>query len=128
MMFQPEHIELIRSGDKTQTRRDWDDGYAGPNVGSVAMATPTTLGPIVGHADCDCYIRITRRWNEPLGAISTRTADAEGAYTVQGFKHLWEDINGEFDPQQVVEVLEFEYVGYERPDSEFQTTLEAPSS
>lgn len=123
MMFQPEHIEQIRSGEKTQTRRDWAENYAGPSVGSVVMATPANLGPIVSHQECNCYIEITRRWREPLGALSTRAADREGGYSVAQFKELWAELNGEWNPEQEVEVLEFEYVGRERPDRELQTTL-----
>jgi len=113
MLFKPRHIPLIRDGEKTATRRDWDENYAGPNVGSVVAAT---TGLFVDDEEADCYIRITDRYQERLGEINQEDARKEGGYTVQDFRDAWIDINGSWDPEQTVDVVEFEYVGRERPD------------
>lgn len=118
MLFQPHHIEEIRTGEKTVTRRVWHENYARPNVGTVQMAVTNMF---TTDADCDCYIRITDIRQEPLGAMTDADARKEGDYeTVDEFREGWEAINGEgsWDPEQVVDVVDFEYAGRERPGGE----------
>jgi hypothetical protein len=112
MLFQPEHIEQIRSGEKTQTRRDWADNYARPSAGDIRMATTELF---TSDDECDCYIRVLDAHQEPLGAITPADAAAEGGYTVAEFRDVWRDINGAWDPGQIVAVVTFEYVGRSRP-------------
>lgn len=120
MMFHQDHIEKIRTGEKTQTRRTWSENYnARPSAGDIRMATPAKLGPIVSHEEADCYIRVTRADREPLGAMTEADAEAEGGYTLKEFKYLWEGLHGQgsWEDGRVVDVIEFEYVGEERPDA-----------
>jgi len=112
MLFKDHHIEQIRNGAKTQTRRDWADGYARPNVGSVHGATTEMFQP---DDETDCYIRIVDVGQEPLGELSPGDAQAEGGYTITEFRDVWREINGQWDPSLVVDVVTFEYVGRERP-------------
>jgi len=113
MLFKDRHIPLIRNGTKTATRRDWAENYAGPNVGSVVAATTELFVP---DDEADCYIRITDRYEEPLGAIDTEDARKEGGYSVGDFREAWTEINGDWNPEQVIDVVEFTYVGRERPE------------
>ena len=115
MLFKERHIPLIRSGTKTATRRDWGEGYNRPTKGSVHMAQTEFFE---SDAECDCYIRICEVYQEPLGEMDHADAEKEGGYTLEDFRRAWEVINGEgsFDPEQVVDVVEFEYVGQERPE------------
>lgn len=111
MLFQPEHIDQIRRGEKTQTRRDWDENYPGPTVGSIQIASTKMF---TSDAEADCYIRITDRWEQPLGDMLQSHADAEGGYDLAEFRDLWVDLHGEWDPDLYVDVVEFEYIGTDR--------------
>jgi uncharacterized protein YhfF len=125
MLFKEYHIPMIRSGSKTVTRREWDDNYAGPNVGTVVAAKTDLLKP---DDKCDCFIQITGKRKEPLGEITEESAQREGDYDdIADFRDGYEDVYGpdSWNPGKVVNVIQFEYVGEQRPgegDSE-QTTL-----
>lgn len=118
LLFKPHHIEQIRAGEKTVTRRVWAENYARPNVGSVQAAVTdmfTTLD------EADCFIGIADIRQEPLGEMSDADAQKEGDYeSVAEFREAWEDINGEgsWDPEQVVDVVAFEYIGRRHPRGE----------
>lgn len=112
LLFQPEHIEKIRAEEKTTTRRDWSPNYAGVTVGNVYIASPRMF---ITDEDADCYVRITDTYPEPLGEMTNRDADREGGYTLSEFRNLWRDLNGEWDPEQTVTVVDFDYVGRSRP-------------
>lgn len=115
MLFKSHHLPMIRSGSKTVTRREWADTYSGPNVGTVVAAKTELLKP---DAECDCFIRITGKRAEPLGEITPESARREGDYEgIEDFRDGYEDVYGEgaWEPEKVVDVVEFEYVGRERP-------------
>lgn len=81
MLFQPDHIEAIRSGAKTATRRDWADSYSPPREGSVQMATTEIFTP---DDECDCYIIVTEVYRQRLGDMDAD--DAEGGYSLSDFR------------------------------------------
>lgn len=115
MLFKDYHIPMIRDGEKTVTRREWDENYAGPNVGSVVAATTELF---VSDDDADCYIRVTDRYREPLGDMTDDDARREGEYDgLDDFREGYERVygSGSWDPEKVVDVVAFEYVGRERP-------------
>jgi len=112
MLFQPEHIEAIRAGDKTETRRDWAEGYHRPEAGDIRMATTQMFQ---SDDECDCYIRVTDHYREPLGELNAAAADAEGGYTVAEFEELWAEMHGSWEPEMTADVIEFEYIGRSRP-------------
>jgi len=118
MLFQEEHIRQIRSGEKTVTRRDWKS----PQVkeGGVYIASTEMF---CSHEEANCYIRVTDVRKEPLGSITPAGADREGGYTREEFIEVWEDINGEWEPEQHITVAEFEYVGREHPEHADQQSL-----
>jgi len=112
------HIPQIRAGEKTVTRREWSENYAGPSVGTVVAATTELFVP---DEDADCYIRITDRDRQPLGEMTDADARKEGDYEdLEAFRDGYERVYGEgaWDPEKVVDVVAFEYVGRERPDKE----------
>lgn len=115
LLFHEEHIEAIRADTKTVTRRDWADGYPRPNVGSIRGATTEMFTPI---EEIDCWLRIERVYEEPLGEMTQKDARKEGDYDMADFREAWRDINGEWDPELVVTVVEFSYAGRERPERE----------
>jgi uncharacterized protein YhfF len=117
MLFKDYHIPMIRSGSKTVTRREWDDDYPGPNVGSVVAATTELF---VSDEEADCYIRVTDTYDQPLGEMTDADARAEGDYAdLDEFRKGYAKVYGEdaWDPEKLVSVVEFEYVGRERPET-----------
>lgn len=114
LLFKPRHVEAIRTGTKTATRRAWQDAYPRPVEGSIRAAVTELF---TSDEDADCYIRIERVYQEPLGELTEADARKEGGYSVAEFREAWEQINGpgSWDPEMVVDVVEFEYVGRERP-------------
>ncbi|MDS0243131.1 MULTISPECIES: ASCH domain-containing protein [unclassified Haloferax] len=113
MLFQEDHIEQIRSGEKTATRRDWSRKSA--KEGGVYMATTSLF---TSHDECDCYIRATSVEQQTLGDMTEEDAQKEGGYTLAEFRETWEAINGEgsWNPGAEVWIVEFEYVGEDQPD------------
>lgn len=87
MLFQPEHVEPIRSGDKDRTRRLWKKPRV--RVGSIHKAKLRMLSP-----DTFALIRITDLWQEPLSAITDEEARHEGGYTREAFLDLFRRIYG----------------------------------
>lgn len=126
MIHKPYHTPHIRTGSKTVTRRNWKPGY-GPRIGSVQMVKTADMLPedadppsplFVSHEDCDCYVQVMDKYRQPLGEMTDEDAQKEGPYeTVDEFKSGWERINGEgsWDPDHVVTVVEYEYVGEDIP-------------
>jgi hypothetical protein len=111
-LFKPRHIDAIRDGTKTATRRDWADNHPRPSEDDIRMAVTEMF---TSDEECDCYIRVTDVYQEPLGEMNHEDARKEGGYDMAGFREAWKQINGDWDPELVVDVVEFEYVGRERP-------------
>lgn len=116
MLFKPYHIPMIRSGSKTVTRREWDDGYNRPTVGSIQIASDEMF---TSDEDADCYIRILAVYDQPLGQMTDEDARKEGDYdALDDFREGYAKVYGKdaWDPSKVVTVVEFEYVGRDRPE------------
>lgn len=114
VLAKPYHIPQIRAGSKTVTRREWERRQVIP--GNVYMVTTELF---VSHEEADCYIRVLDVYREPLGEMTDADARKEGDYeTVEEFREGYERVYGpgSWDPQKVVWVVEFEYVGRTRPD------------
>lgn len=71
-LFKEIHVRMILTGTKTQTRRNHKQFRA--RVGSIHQVRTELFGR------AHCRIRVLRRWEEPLGAISPEDARAEGLY------------------------------------------------
>jgi len=123
MLFKDYHLPMIRSGSKTVTRREWADGYNRPNIGSIQIASDEMF---TSDEEADCYIRILDVYDQPLGEMTDEDARAEGDYEDLdefrvGYAKVYGD--GAWDPEKNIAVVEFEYVGRERPDRTEQTSL-----
>jgi hypothetical protein len=112
LLFKPRHIDTIRDGTKTATRREWANNYTRPSEGDIRMAVTEMF---TSDEECDCYLRITDVYQEPLGEMGHADARKEGGYDMADFREAWRQINGDWDPELVVDVVEFEYAGRERP-------------
>ena len=104
MLFKPEHVGLILSGRKTQTRRVWKKPRA--RVGAVHKAKTALFSP-----DHFALIRIIALRREPLGAITLEDVRREGYDTMEEFKEVWVRINGSWDPELEVYLVSFELAG-----------------
>ena len=129
MIFQQHHREQIRSGEKTMTRRGWDDIQVTP--GKTYRATlggNVDQGMFTTREKCDCFIRVLDVYEQPLGEMGEVDADREGGYTLAEFRETWEEINGDgsWGDSTEVWVVEFEYAGDSDPreqDGEEQAAL-----
>jgi len=101
MLFKPEHVDVILSGKKTQTRRIWKRPRA--KVGSIHRAKT-----VLFSRQYFALIRITEVRRERLGDISIEDIHREGYQTLAGFKAEWIRINGSWDPDAEVFVVSFE--------------------
>lgn len=129
MLFKDKHIPQIRAYEKTVTRRVWKDSYNRPREGSIHQAAATSMIPddaeysspmFIPKEHCTCWIRIGEVYKEPLGDMTDEDAQEEGEYeTVDEFRESWIEINGEWHPTQVVDVVPLLYLGtgtlYVRP-------------
>ena len=107
MMFTKGHLALIENGTKTQTRRAW----VKPRV-KVGKYYPIQVDY---RTKAKGYIRILNVRQERLSEITEWDAKAEGGYTVASYMGIWIEINGSWNPNQFVYVVDFEYVGTTRP-------------
>jgi hypothetical protein len=104
MLFKPEHIPMIRSGRKTQTRRTWKTPRA--KVGSTHLLKTQMLS-----SENFGRIEILNVHREPLSSMTDIDARAEGYDTLDEFRVVWERINGpgSWDPDLWVYVVQFKF-------------------
>lgn len=113
MIFRPELAAKIVLGKKTATRRALSDNPRSPwwrerssyLVDQTFAVQPGRGVPRVADAV------ITRVAIEPLSALRPRDARREGFATRDAFVAAWRDINGSWDPDQQVHVIEFRLDG-----------------
>lgn len=98
MIFRPELIAKIESGDKTVTRRRADRGQYKPGLYSVQ---PGRGQRHVGH------IRILSVREEPLSAITPEDCVREGFPGLDSFMDYWEELHGRIDLATRVKRIEF---------------------
>lgn len=108
MLFKPEHIDMIKKGKKTVTRRIWKRNMVKP--GKTYMANTEMF---VKKDDCTCFIHVIDVYPQPLRHMRDIDAECEGYENMEEFRVVWEEINGEgsWDLSMMVTVVEFEYVG-----------------
>lgn len=101
VLFKRSLIFLILQGRKTQTRRDHQREL---RLGHIYPITWRW------YAKPEAYILITRKFHQKLGEISEQDVRKEGFEKREDFKAAWVKINGEWTPDKVVIVYEFELV------------------
>jgi hypothetical protein len=101
LLFKPEHVQPVLSGLKTQTRRVWKKPRV--KVGRIYKAKTKLFSK-----DYFALLRVTGLRKERLGDLSPEDAQAEGGYSIEQFKRIWKEINGSWNPEQEVWVVEFE--------------------
>ena len=103
MLFKPEHVDMIMQGIKTATRRAWKRPMAKPGG-----LYPVQVRMFQRRAECP-LIRVTRVYRQRLGDMTEEDARKEGGYTLDEFRDVWIGINGAWDDDQMVYVVEFRY-------------------
>ena len=56
-------------------------------------------------------VKIIRAYEERLGDMTPADYRKEGGYTKKSFIEVWKRINGSYDPNEFVWVVEFELIG-----------------
>jgi hypothetical protein len=106
ILFRPEHVELILSGKKTETRRIWAKQRV--TIGSIQQAK---LGKDMLKKDAYfAKLKILDINKERLADISIESVHREGFDSLDVFQEKWIEINGEWNPHQEVYVIRFEVV------------------
>lgn len=99
-LFQKQHIDMIRAGVKTQTRRNHKQPRA--IVGAIHQCRTELFGK------AHCHIKVLRVWQERLDAISEEDAKVEGGYTREEYiTGLIEMHKGKLTPASLLWCYEF---------------------
>ena len=101
MLFKPQHIKWILSGRKTQTRRNWKKPMV--KIGGIYKVKTKMLSK-----KYYCKIKVTKIWRQKLGAM--RASVYEGYNTLQKYIDVWKEINGSWEPNMEVYVIDFEVI------------------
>jgi hypothetical protein len=113
MMFRRELAAAIVKGEKTATRRPPSDNPRSPwavPIRSYPEGMRFTVNPGRGVprvAECE----VTARYREALGLVGAFEAREGGFRSLLAFRDTWAKINGSFDLQMAVHVIEFRVVG-----------------
>ena len=99
MLFKEKHIKKIVRGEKTMTRRTHKLTLKVGKIYSIRSRY---------FEKSKEYIKITRKFQQRLGDITLEDIRKEGYETLEGFKCAWIEINGKWNPDQLVWVYEFE--------------------
>jgi len=95
MPFRQTHISLITKGIKTQTSRQRNQWIKGDKV-QVVMYEPKQAEVVIEKIE-----------RKKLSEFSEADAKREGGYTLEEFKRIWIEINGKWNENQVVNVIQF---------------------
>lgn len=105
MLFKSEHKAMILNGTKTATRRDWKRPMV--KVGGVYKAKLKMLSK-----EYFAKIKVTKLFQQPLYRMTREDANKEGYEELSDFKDIWIKINKSWNPDLIVDVIEFELVSH----------------
>lgn len=105
MLFKPLLVARIRDGSKTTTRRRTTNRKRPIVAGSEHALQPGRGKKHVGH------LRVTAvKWQQ-LSIMGNDDARREGFATLAVFRAYWRGLHREFDPSEIVTVIDFKYLG-----------------
>lgn len=124
MIFRRELADLVFSGVKTQTRRQMSDNPRSPwfsGICAYRAGQSFAVNPGRGQTRiCNAFALDVRRVR--LGDIDDDAAGAEGFKNVGDFRRGWEAINGSWNPDETVWLVEFKraksMAGVKQPEAE----------
>ena len=93
--FSKVHADAIVNKQKTQTARKAKD----PRLlkGAIVRAQVTHFADL----------EVDEVYRKKLGEFDDEDAEREGGYTLEEFKHIWEQLHGEWNPSETVYVIKF---------------------
>lgn len=103
MLFKPEHKEMIIKGTKTATRRAWKKPMV--KAGGIYKAKLKMLSK-----DYFAKIKVNAVYRQGLYFMTDEDAKKEGYKNMEDFSNIWIKINGKWNPNLIVYVIEFEVV------------------
>lgn len=109
MLFREELAIKVARGEKTATRRLPKDNPRSPWFWRDCRYHPGYSFPVMGGFTRPAYCRaiVDRVALERLGAVNQHQAEEEGFDSVRAFFGKFKEINGCFDPNAWVWVVEF---------------------
>ena len=103
MLFKPEHLKMILNGTKTATRRVWKRPMV--KVGGIYKCKTSMLSK-----DYFAKIKVTKLYKHGLYFMTEGDAIKEGYDCIRDFEKIWIKINGVWNPNLIVYVIEFEVI------------------
>lgn len=107
MLFKPSHVPMILNGNKTATRRNWAKPYV-----IVGHNYPCKLKML--SKETFARIKVLKVYKQKLNLMTDTDAKKEGYNSMEEFVEIWEKINGLWNPNLEVYVIEFELIGKEK--------------
>lgn len=104
MLFKPHHINMIKSGIKTETRRNWKRKMV--KVNGIYSVQIKMFQP---KNECE-LIKVKYIFMQKLGDITQDQALKEGYNSIEQFKSIFEKINGSWDNELQVFVIGFKHL------------------
>ena len=101
MLFKPEHKEMILNGTKTATRRNWVKPYV-----IVGHTYPCKLKML--SKDTFARIKVLKVFKQKLKDMTLEDCRKEGYSGMKEFVDIWIKINGIWNYNMEVYVIEFE--------------------
>jgi len=105
ILFKKSYVNKIINGEKTATRRPKRPTVKPEGEYSIRVSFYTHLPD---------RFRVVKRFQQRLGDMSHDDALKEGFESLDEFREEWRSIYGRYDPDQVVWVVEFRYLGRDR--------------
>jgi len=103
LLFKKYHIPMILDGSKTATRRTHKRPLKPDKIIRVKRDWYHFYDPPI-------CLYLEKSYDQRLGDMTKEDAKKEGGYTLDEFRKIWIEINGAWDPDQVVRVYEFRLV------------------
>lgn len=103
ILFRDEHVAMILSGEKTQTRRTW----AHPRVKPGKVYQARRVKAMMQKDGTFARLKVLAVRAERLGEISEADARAEGYPSREAYFEAWRRIYGVLDLSRPVTVVEF---------------------
>ena len=97
-LFKRRHLRKVLDGSKIQTRRTHRSTW---KIGRTYGIRDNWFSKPQAH------IIITRKFRQRLADISPEDVKKEGFSTLEEFKQAWTEINGTWNPDQIVTCYEF---------------------
>lgn len=104
MLFKPEHKDMILNGTKTATRRNWKKPMV--KVGGIYKCKLQMLSK-----DYFAKIKVIKLYKQYLWEIKRKDALKEGYNSLSDFREIWIKINGGWNSNMKVYVIEFALLG-----------------